>query len=121
MKQLSGIIENIHIYEGLLPSTEACHKAIMSLFRWLSEAWCVAIKDLDFSTLEVDVSWKSLDDAIMLARKLGILWKIYHNEYLMLMAVPLQPEMKKIIINGALAHIRLSLTTSLVHAQTLQA
>jgi hypothetical protein len=121
MKQLSGIIENAHICEGLLSAMEAYHKAVMSLFRWLSEAWCVAIKDLDFSALEVDVSWKNLDDAIKLARKLGILCEIYHNEYLMLMAVPLQPEMKKIIINGALAHIRLSLTTSLVHAQTLQA
>jgi hypothetical protein len=55
MKQLSGIIENAHIYEGLLPAMEACHKAVMSLFRWLSETWSVAIKDLDFSSLEVDV------------------------------------------------------------------
>jgi hypothetical protein len=36
------------------------------------------------------------------------------------LAVPLQPEMKNIIINGAPAHMRLSLTTSLAHAQTLQ-
>jgi hypothetical protein len=56
MKQLSGIIENAHIYEGLLTAMEACPKAVMSLFRWLSEAWSVAIKVLDFSTLEVDVS-----------------------------------------------------------------
>jgi hypothetical protein len=68
----------------------------------------------------VDVSWKNLDDAIKLARKLGILYKIYHNEYLMQLAAPLQPEMKRIIINGTPAHMKLSLTTSLAHAQTLQ-
>jgi hypothetical protein len=120
MKQLSRIIENAHIYEGLLAAMEVCPKAVMSLFRWLSEAWHVAIKDLDFSALEVDVSWKNLDDAIKLTRKLGILYKIYHNEYMTLLVAPLQPEMKKIIINGAPAYLRLSLTTFLAHAQTLQ-
>jgi hypothetical protein len=95
MKQLSGIIENAHIYEGLLTAVEACPKVVMSLFRWLSEAWGVAIKDLDFSALEVAVSWKTLDNAIKLTRKLGILYKIYHNEYLMPLEAPLQPEMKK--------------------------
>jgi hypothetical protein len=46
MKQLSGIIENAHIYEGLLAAVEVRPNAVMSLFRWLSEAWHVAIKDL---------------------------------------------------------------------------
>jgi hypothetical protein len=109
MKQLSGIIENTHIYEGLLAAMEVHPKAVMSLFRWLSEAWCVAIKDLDFSALEGDVSWKNLDDAIKLTRKLGTLHKLHHNEHLMLLVAPLQPEMKNTIINGALAHMRLSL------------
>jgi hypothetical protein len=62
----------------------------MPLFRWLSKLWRVAIRDLDFSALEVDVSWKNLDDAIKRARKLGILYKMYHNEYLTPLAVPLQ-------------------------------
>jgi hypothetical protein len=108
MKQLSGINENACIFEGLLIAMEACPKAVMSLIRWLSEAWHIAIRDLDFSTLEVNVSWKTLDDAIKLTRKLGILYKIYHNKYLMPVAAPPQPEMKKIIINGAPAHMRLS-------------
>jgi hypothetical protein len=107
MKQHSGIIENSHIYEGLLAAMEACPKAVMSLFRWLSELWLVAIRDLDFSNFEMDISWKNLDDAIKLARKLGILYKIYHNEYLMPLPVLLQSEMKKIIINGAPTHMRL--------------
>jgi hypothetical protein len=72
MKQLSGIIENAHIYKGLLAAVEARPKAVMALFRWLSEAWRVAIKDLDFSAFQVDVSWKNLDDAIKLTRKFGI-------------------------------------------------
>jgi hypothetical protein len=78
-KQLSGIIENAHIYEVLLAAMEVRPKAVMSLFRWLSEAWCVVIKELDFSTLKVDVSWKNLDDAIKLARKLGIRYIIMNT------------------------------------------
>jgi hypothetical protein len=51
MKQCSRIIENAHIYEGLWAAVEARPKVVMSLFRWLSEVWCVAIRDLDFPPL----------------------------------------------------------------------
>jgi hypothetical protein len=114
MKQLTGMIENPHIHEGLLMALEACPEAIRTLFAWITEAWRNTVPDMDMSSVEVEaVQWRNLDNAMKLVRKVGILYKVYHPEIRTPLGTPVSRDMKKIIINGAPAHLKIILTTAL--------
>jgi hypothetical protein len=105
MKQLAGKIENPRIHEGLLIALEACPEVTRTLFAWIAEAWRNIVPDMDMSLVEAEaVQWKNLDEAIKLVRKVGILYKVYHPER----RTPVSRDMKKIIINGAPAHLKMT-------------
>jgi hypothetical protein len=81
MRQLAGKIENPHIHEGLLMALKACPEATRTLFAWITEAWRNTVPDMDLSSVEAEaVQWRSLDEAIKLVRKVGIIYKVYHPE-----------------------------------------
>jgi hypothetical protein len=76
---------------------------------------------MDMSLVEVEaVQLRNLDKAIKLVRKVGILYKVYHPEIRTPLGAPALRDMKKIITNGALAHLKMTLPTALVQAETLQ-
>jgi hypothetical protein len=73
-----------------------------------------------FCRLLTSFQWRNLDEAIKLVRKVGIIYKVYHPEIRTPLEAPVLRNMKKIIINGAPAHLKMTLTTALVQAETLQ-
>jgi hypothetical protein len=76
---------------------------------------------MDMSLVEAEaIQWGNLDEAIKLVRKVGILYKVYHPKTRTPLGAPVSRDMKKIIINGAPAHFKMTLTTALVQAETLQ-
>jgi hypothetical protein len=99
---------------------EACPEATRTLFAWIIEAWRNTIPDMDMSSVEAEVVQWRIDEAIKLVRKVGILNKIYHPEIRTPLEAPVSRDMKKIIINGAPAHLKMTLTTALALAETLQ-
>jgi hypothetical protein len=75
---------------------------------------------MDMSSVEAEaVQWRDLDEAIKLVRKVGILYKVYHPKTRTPLGEPVSRGMKKIIINGAPAHLKMTLTTALAQAETL--
>jgi hypothetical protein len=73
---------------------------------------------MDVSLVEAEaVQWRNLDKAIKLVRKVGILYKVYHPKTRTPLGVPVSRDMKK---NGAPAHLKMTLTTALAQAETLQ-
>jgi hypothetical protein len=75
---------------------------------------------MDMSSVEAEaVQWRNLDKAIKLVRKVGILYKVYHPETKTPLGAPVLRDMKKIIINGAPAYFKMTLTTALAQAETL--
>jgi hypothetical protein len=91
------------------------------LFAWITEAWRNTVLDMNMSSVEAEaVQWRNLDEAIKLLRKVGILYIVYHPEIRTPLGAPVSRDMKKIIINGAPAHFKMTLTTALVQAETLQ-
>jgi hypothetical protein len=72
------------------------------------------------SSVEAEaVQWRNLDKAIKLVRKVGILYKV-HPKIRTPVGAPVSRDMKKIIINGASAHSKMTLTTTLPQAETLE-
>jgi hypothetical protein len=59
------------------------------------------------------VQWRNLNEAIKLVRKVRILYKVYHPKIRTILGAPVLRDMKKIIINGAPAHLKIILTTAL--------
>jgi hypothetical protein len=77
MRQLAGIVENPHIHEGLLTALEVHPKATRTLFAWITEAWRNTVPEIDLSSVEAEaVQWLSLDEAIKLVRKVGIIYSL---------------------------------------------
>jgi hypothetical protein len=91
------------------------------LFAWITEAWRNTVPDMDMSLVEAEaVQWRNLDEAIKLVRKVEILYKVYHPKTRTPLGASVSRDMKKIIINGAPAHFKMTLTTALAQAETLQ-
>jgi hypothetical protein len=91
------------------------------MIAWITEAWRNTVPDMDLSSVEAEaVQWRNLDEAIKLVRKVGIIYKVYHPGIRTLLGAPVLRDMKKIIINGAPAHLKMTLTTALAQAETLQ-
>jgi hypothetical protein len=121
MRQLAGMIENLHIHEGLLMALEACPESTRTFFAWITEAWRNTVPDMDMSLVEAEaVQWRNLDEAIKLVRKVEILYKVYHPKTKTPLGAAVSRDMKKIIINGAPAHLTMTLKTAFVQAETLQ-
>jgi hypothetical protein len=96
-------------------------EAIRTLFAWITESWRNAVPDMDMSSVEAEaVQWRNLDKAIKLVRKVRILYKVCHPKIRTPLGAPVSRDMKKIIINGAPAHFKMTLSTALAQAETLQ-